>query len=120
MNKFFFAGRTAAAPELNTYGDTKVARFRLIRNEYAGKDEGGQRKEREVSIPFAAFGGMAETLAKTVMTGDQLIVEATVKNNNYGEGEDKHYGFNFEVTAFDYGAPGAEKRKKLAESASSK
>ncbi len=120
MNKLIFAGRTAAAPELNTYGDTKVAKFRLIRNEYAGKDDSGQRKEREVSIPFAAFGGMAETLAKTVMTGDQLIVEATVKNNNYEDDEGKHYGFNFEVQSFEYGAPGAEKRKKLAEGSANK
>lgn len=35
MNLMIFAGRLAAAPELKQYGDTKVARFRLIRNEYA-------------------------------------------------------------------------------------
>ena len=116
MNKLFFTGRAAAAPELNTYGDTKVARFRLIRNDYAGKDENGERRETQVTIPFTAFGGMAETLAKNVMTGDQLVIEAKISNNNYTDGEGKErYDYNFEVVAFDYGAPGAEKRKKLAE-----
>ena len=118
MNKLIFAGRAAASPELHTYGDTKVARFRLIRNEYAGKDESGERKERQVSIPFSAFDALAETIAKTVMTGDQLIVEATLRNNNFTDGDGKErYDYNFEVVSFDYGAPGAEKRKKLAERA---
>jgi len=116
MNKLIFTGRAAAAPELNAYGDTKVARFRLIRNDYAGKDENGERREKQVTIPFTAFGGMAETLAKNVMTGDQLVIEAKISNNNFTDGEGKErYDYNFEVVAFDYGAPGAEKRKKLAE-----
>ena len=116
MNLMIFAGRLAAAPELKQYGDTKVARFRLIRNEYAGTDKNGERRERTVTIPFTAFGSMAETLAKNALTGDQLIVEAAVRNNNYTDGEGKErYDYNFEVFAFEYGAPGPEKRKKLAE-----
>ena len=76
----------------------------------------GERREKQVTIPFTAFGGMAETLAKNVMTGDQLVIEAKISNNNFTDGEGKErYDYNFEVVAFDYGAPGAEKRKKLAE-----
>lgn len=116
MNKLIFAGRAVAAPELHVYGSTKVARLRLIRNEYAGKDEEGNRKEREVCIPFSAFDAMAETLARNVMTGDQLIVEAVIRNNNYTDDKgDEHYDYNFEVVTFEYGAPGARKRKKLTE-----
>lgn len=116
MNKLIFEGRAAAAPELHTYGDTKVTRFRLIRNEYAGKDGEGNRKERQVSIPFTAFAGMAETLARNVMTGDQLMIEAKLSNNNFTDKDEvERYDYNFEVVEFTYGAPGAEKRKKLAE-----
>lgn len=118
MNKLLFAGRVAAAPELKNYDDTKVARFRLIRNEYAGKDDEGNRKERQVSIPFSAFDSLAETLARNVLTGDQLMIEATVRNNNFTDKDQvERYDYNFEVVAFEYGAPGAEKRKKLAERA---
>lgn len=116
MNKYIFAGRAAAAPELITSGNgTKIARFRLIRNEFAGRDDKGDRRERTVSIPFTAFAGIAETLAKNVLTGDQLIVSATIRNNNYEHNGEDRYDYNFEVIEFDYGAPGAEKRKKLAE-----
>lgn len=116
MNAFHFAGRAAAAPELTQHGDTKRARFRLIRNEYAGKDEKGERRERQVSIPFTAFGNMAESLAKNVLTGDQIIVEAAIKNNNFTDGNGvERYDYNFEVKGFEYGAPGAEKRRQLAD-----
>jgi len=116
MNTLFFTGRLAAAPELNTYGDTKVTRFRLIRNEYAGKDDKGERKEREVVIPFSAFGKLAETIAKNSHVGDQLIVAATLRNNRYTDKDGvEQYGYNFEVVSFEFGAPGAEKRKMLAE-----
>ena len=115
MNKLFFTGRAAATPELKTYSDTKVTRLRLIRNEYAGKDDDGNRKERQVSIPFTAFAGIAETLAKNVTTGDQLVVVATIRNNNFEKDGEERYDYNFEVVEFEYGAPGAEKRKKLAE-----
>lgn len=114
MNKLIFAGRAVAAPELNTYGETKVARFRLIRNEYAGRAGADERKERQVSIPFTAFGAMADAISKHVLTGDQLIIEAAVRNNNYTDKDNnERFDYNFEVMSFEFGAPGAEKRKKL-------
>jgi len=117
MNRFHYSGRAAAAPELQTVGqnDTKLARVRLIRNEYAGNDGDGGRRERQVSIQFTAFGSMAETLARNVLTGDQLSVIATLRNNNFQRDGQDHYEYNFEILEFEYGAPGAEKRAKLAE-----
>lgn len=117
MNIFIFDGRLAAAPELKTHGETNVLRFRLIRNEYAGKDkETGKRIEKQVSIPFTAFGARAELIAKNCMIGDQLIVHATISNNNFTDSNQvERYDYNFEVEQVDFGAPGAEKRKKLAE-----
>lgn len=116
MNKFFFAGRLAAAPVMTRHGQTVVAKFRLIRNEYAGKDDDGDGKERDVAIPFVCFGPRAEAVAKNVMKGDQLLIEARVENNNFtdNEGQD-HYEYNFVVQNFEFGAPGPEKRKQLAE-----
>lgn len=115
-NLVIFTGRLAATPELETHGDTKLTRIRLIRNEYAGKDDGGQRKERQVSVPFTAFGRQAEFLANNALVGDQLIVQASIRNNNYTDGEGRErYEFNFAVEGVEFGAPGAEKRKRLAE-----
>ncbi|CAE6850767.1 Single-stranded DNA-binding protein [Paraburkholderia aspalathi] len=116
MNKLFFTGRVAAAPILTNHGETKVTKFTLIRNEYAGRDEGsGESKERQVSIQFTAFGSRGEAIAKNVLKGDQLIVEARLSNNDFTDGEGvERYGFNFVVADFEFGAPGEAKREQLA------
>lgn len=116
MNILIFAGRLAEMPELQQAGDTVLTRFRLIRNEYAGKDAEGQRRpDNQVSVQFTAFGKKAELLANYTMTGDQLMVHASISNNHF---TDKHgverYEHNFAVTEIEFGAPGQEKRKKLA------
>lgn len=116
MNIVIFTGRAAATPELESHGETKVTRFRLIRNEYAGRDDKGERRERQVSVPFTAFGRLAEMLADSVLVGDQLIVHATIRNNNYTDGKGvERYDYNFEAQEVEFGGPGPEKRKKLAE-----
>ena len=114
MNKLFFEGRLAAAPELaSTASGAKFAKFRLLRNEFAGMD-GDNRMERTVEIQFTAWGRMAEMLAKNAMTGDQLILVATIRNNNYERGGETVYSFNFEVLEVEFGAPGKAKRERLA------
>lgn len=119
MNVIIFSGRLAAAPDVHEHGETTVARFRLIRNEYAGKDSDGSAKERTVSAQFSAFNRKAEAIAKNAMVGDQLIVHASIRNNNFkdSEGRDR-YEYSFEVEHFEFGAPGQAKREKLASSGS--
>lgn len=117
MNTLIFTGRLAAAPELRTHGNTKLARLRLIRNEYAGKDEHGERRERVVTLPFTAFGPIAERLAAHSLPGDQLLVRAAIRNNHYIDGNGiEHYDYNFDIEHVEFGAPGTQKRKRLAES----
>ncbi|KAE8756752.1 single-stranded DNA-binding protein [Paraburkholderia madseniana] len=116
MNKLFFTGRVVAAPVLANHGDSKVTKFTLISNEYAGRDEGsGEAKERQVKIQFTAFGSRGEAIARNVLKGDQLIVEAKLSNNDFTDGEGiERYGYNFTVDNFDFGAPGELKRAQLA------
>lgn len=115
MNRFTFMGWATERPELRTYGKTSLARIRLIRNDFIGMDEDGKRKEMETSITFTAFGNIAKVLCKTVMTGDQILVEARVRNNDYEAEGRKRYGFNFEILNFEYGAPGRAKRERNAD-----
>lgn len=120
MNTFQFTGRLAAAPELTSHASGKVCRFRLIRNDYTGKDEatGERREDRVTAIPFTAFDSRAEAIADNCLVGDQLIITASIRNNDYipsgGTEEDKVYGYTFRVESFDFGAPGAAKREQLA------
>lgn len=115
MNHFHFTGRMAKAVTLSGQGDRAVAKFTLIRNQYAGKDEGGEALEKAVAVQFTAFRKKAEAIAKNFFKGDQMVVVARVENNNYTDkdGVDK-YDFSFVVDDFDFGAPGEEKRAELA------
>ncbi|CAH0356000.1 single-stranded DNA-binding protein [Aquabacterium sp. CECT 9606] len=115
-NKGFFTGRVAKAPIFRDGGKTPVCYFTLIRNEYAGKDSNtGDARERQVSIPFTAFDAKAKSIADHVCVGDQLIVEYRLDNNNRDLGNDQvEYGFSFIIDEFEFGAPGAIKREKLA------
>jgi len=116
VHSFDFSGRIAAAPVLTNPNGTKVCKFTLISNEYAGKDEGtGEALERQLSIQFTAFNAKAEAIAKHCYKGDQLFLfHVKMENNNYTAGDGKEvYGYSFIVDGFEFGAPGAEKRSQL-------
>ncbi len=116
MNKCFFTGRVAKSVTVAGSGEKAVAKFTLIDNEYAGKDATGAAKERTVAIQFTAFARRAEALGKNVQVGDQLIIEYRIANNNYTDKDGvEHYGFEFIVEDFTFGAPGAVKREMLQE-----
>lgn len=114
MNNGFFIGSVAKAPTLRDGGKTPVCHFTLIQNEYAGKDEGGEDKERKVAIPFTAFSGIGKSIAEHAMVGDQLIVQYRLANNNHEQAGQMEYGYSFVVEGFNFGAPGKLKREKLA------
>jgi single-strand DNA-binding protein len=100
MNHFHFTGRVAKAVTLSGQGDRAVAKFTLIRNQYAGKDDGGDAIEKTVAIQFTAF---------------RKMVVARIENDNYTDKDEvERYGFSFVVEGFEFGAPGEEKRAHLA------
>lgn len=114
MNNLHFTGRLAKGVALTGSGDRAVAKFTLIRNDYAGKDESGGAKEKVIALQFTAFRKKAEAIAKNFYKGDQMIVVARVENNNYTDKDgDEQYGFNFIVDDFEFGSPGEEKRSLL-------
>lgn len=109
-NAFHFVGRLAAAPVVTRpNADLTVCKFTLIRNERIDEN-----KERKVQIQFTAFNGLANTIGEHCLEGDQLIVTARLENNNYTVNNETEYGFNFILTEFTFGAPGAKKREALA------
>ena len=113
MNSFHFAGRLADGAELKQTAGGPVAKFRLIRNEYAGKDEKDDAKERIVAIPFVVFGARAEALSDHTRKGDQVIVRARIANNRYTSEGTEHFDYNFIVEEWEFGAPGSIKRAEL-------
>jgi single-strand DNA-binding protein len=116
MNSFRLTaiGNLARNPEFVAKNDTSYARFCLVGNDYAGKDEGGTAREVTTSLWFVAFGVMGESLARNARKGDQLFVEARVRANNWTDKQgEKKYDHSFIVEGFRFGAPGKLKREEL-------
>lgn len=100
MNSFTLTavGNLARNPEFVAKNDTSYARFCLVGNDYAGKDEGGTAREVTTSLWFVAFGAMGESLARNARKGDQLFVEAHVRANNWTDKQgEKKYDHSFIV-----------------------
>ena len=117
MNSFTLTavGNLAKDPELAVKGDTSYTRFCLVGNDYAGKDEHGAAREAATSLWFVAFDSLGEAIAKNARKGDQLILQAQVRANNWTDKEgEKQYDHSFVIQTFRFGAPGRVKREQLA------
>ena len=116
MNSFMLTavGNLARNPELISKGDKSHTRFCLVGNDYAGKDEEGAAREITTSLWFVAFGALGEAIAQHSRKGDQLIVEAKVRESNWTDEQgEKQYDHSFIVQGFRFGAPGKLKRGEL-------
>ena len=116
MNSFTLTaiGNLARNPELVAKSDTLYTRFCLVGNDYAGRDEEGAAREVVTSLWFVAFGTLGEALAKNALKGDQLMVEARVRANNWTDKQgEKQYDHSFVVEGFRFGAPGPTKRAEF-------
>src|ERR1700738_815176 len=116
MNSFTLTavGQLARTPELGAKGSTAFTKFCLVGNDYAGRDEEGAAREVVTSLWFVAFGGLGEALAKNARKGDQLMVTARVRSNNWTDKQgEKQYDHTFVVEGFRFGAPGPAKRAEF-------
>jgi single-strand DNA-binding protein len=116
MNSFTLiaVGNLARNPELAAKSDTVYTRFCLVGNDYAGKDEEGAAREIVTSLWFVAFGAVGEAIARNARKGDQLIVDARIRSNNWIDKQgEKQYDHSFIVQGFRFGAPGKAKREEF-------
>ena len=117
MNSFNLTavGNLSKDPEHAVKGDTTYTKFCLVGNDYAGKDEQGNSREIVTTLWFVAFDGLGEAIAKNARRGDQLIVYAQLRSDNWTDKDgEKHYDHSFIVQGFRFGAPGKVKREELA------
>lgn len=117
MNSFTVTavGNLAKDPDLAVKGDTTYTRICLVGNDYAGKDEQGNPREAVTSLWFVAFERLGEAIAKNARKGDQLILQAQVRANNWTDNDgEKQYDHSFVIQNFRFGAPGRAKREQLA------
>jgi single-strand DNA-binding protein len=61
-----------------------------------------------------AFSALGEAIARNARKGDQLIVDARVRANNWTDKQgEKQYDHSFIADGFRFGAPGKLKREEL-------
>jgi len=116
MNSFEVSavGNLARNPELVSKSDTSYTRFCLIGNDYGGREDDGSAREVVTSLWFVAFGAMGEAIASNARKGDQLIVRARIRANNWTDDQgEKQYDYSFVVEGFRFGAPGRAKRDEF-------
>ncbi len=117
MNSFTLTavGNLANNPELAVKGETSYTRICLVGNDYPGKNDSGNPREAVTSLWFVAFESLGEAIANNARKGDQLIIQAYVRANNWTDREgEKQYDHSFVVQSFRFGAPGKAKREELA------
>lgn len=102
-------GRLSADPTTGPKGDVH---FALIGEDYAGKGA----EVVTTTVYFVAFGILGETLARQSKKGDQLILDAQMRANNYTKDGKTVYAHTFVVQGFRFGSPGRAKREALAAS----
>ena len=67
------------------------------------------------SLWFVAFETLGEVIARNALKGDQLVLQAQVRSNNWTDSEgEKQYDYSYVVQSFKFGAPGKAKREELA------
>jgi single-stranded DNA-binding protein len=118
MNSFCLTavGNLARSPEWLDEGDVPCARFCLVGNDYAGKDDKGAARVIVTSLWFVAFGAVGAAIARHSQKGDQLIVEARVQvDNREGRQGEKPYDHAFIVEGFRFGAPSRISREEFVE-----
>ncbi len=118
MNCFtaFAVGNLAADPEQGTKDDRSYTKFRLIGNDYAGRDEEGRPREAITGIWFIAFGATGEAIARHCHVGDQLIVTARIRQNNWTDKHgEKRFDHSYQVEGFQFGRPGRVHRGQPSE-----
>ena len=115
MNSFTLTavGNLARNPEHVAKGEITYTRFCLVGNDYAGKDARGHVREIVTTLYFVAFEGLGEAIAKRARKGDQLVLLAHVRANNWTDKEGKaRFDHTFVVQDFRFGAPGKLKQPR--------
>jgi single-strand DNA-binding protein len=105
MNLAILVGRLAHTPEIKALpSGNHVANASLATN-YFYKDKAGENQEGTDWHNLVAYGKTADTMAKWLKGGDQIIVHGAIKTRTWdGEDGKKRYKTEILVERFEFGA----------------
>ncbi len=81
-NSVMLIGRPGAEPEMKTFNNSKIARFRIAVNE-SRKNANGEWVNDTQWFPIVAWGPVAERVEKNVKKGKRIAIEGSLHNNEW-------------------------------------
>lgn len=117
MNSFTLTavGNLARDPERSAHTENGFTRICLVGNDPAGRDAQGNPRETVTSLWLVAFGRLGEILATRTRKGDQLVLQAQMRSNEWtGKDGSRQHDHSFVIQHFRFGAPGRATRQAMA------
>lgn len=87
MNRVILTGRLVADPEINTYGNTTVATYRLAVDRQGKKDG----KPEADFLTCKVFGKATDFVSKYLHKGIKIAIEGRIRTGSYEKDGVKHY-----------------------------
>ena len=81
-NSVMLIGRPGAEPEMKTFNNSKIARFRIAVNE-SRKNANGEWVTDTQWFPLVAWGPVADRVEKNVKKGKRIAIDGSLKNNEW-------------------------------------
>jgi single-strand DNA-binding protein len=75
-------GRPGAEPEMKTFNNSKIARFRIAVNE-SRKNANGEWVTDTQWFPIVAWGAVADRVEKSVKKGKRIAIDGSLHNNEW-------------------------------------
>ena len=79
-NSVMLIGRPGAEPEMKTFNNSKIARFRIAVNE-SRKNANGEWVTDTQWFPIVAWGPVADRVEKNVKKGKRIAIDGSLHNN---------------------------------------
>ena len=81
-NSVMLIGRPGAEPEMKTFNNSKIARFRIAVNE-SRKNANGEWVTDTQWFPIVAWGPVADRVEKNVKKGKRIAIDGSLKNHDW-------------------------------------
>ena len=81
-NSVMLIGRPGAEPEMKTFNNSKIARFRIAVNE-SHKNANGEWVNDTQWFPIVAWGPIADRIEKNVKKGKRIAIDGSLRNNEW-------------------------------------
>ena len=89
-NSVMLIGRPGAEPEMKTFNNSKIARFRIAVNE-SRKNANGEWVNDTQWFPVIAWGPIANRVEKNVKKGKRIAIDGSLRNHEWTDDKGRRH-----------------------------